>query len=101
MRTWVARLAALSPFVLTIALNLLSADYLGPIVSAPPAIVGIPLGIALQAVTLAWAVIGTAIVWRNPGQLWTFVALLLFTFPALALILLASALVVIIQNLQV
>lgn len=96
-----ARVLSLTPFAVTLGLSLFSTNYFPRLISTPPDIVGVPLGLALQLAALGWAAIGLVTVWRRSGRGPTYLALLGFTAPAIVLIFNAPALILLMQNLAV
>lgn len=94
-------IVALIPLWLVIALNVAAPGYMDPVFSNPPAIVGLPAGIVLQALALAWMAIGVGIVLGTGSRVaWT-MSLVLFAAPATALIGLTPPAILALQNFAV
>ena len=98
-RTW--RTLSLIPFGEALLLAVFARSYFPPLLSKPPDIVGIPLGIVLEAIILAWAALGARVIWTTRSQAMATLALVTTTGPAVPLLLLAPALILIMQNLAV
>ena len=94
-----ARIASLAPFFLAVALQLLAPKYFPPMFAAPPAIMGLPLGAVVGALTLAWAAFGALIVWTTHSRLAAALALAFLTVPSMFALILGPAVVLILQNL--
>src|SRR5262245_42155656 len=63
---WITRVLTLTPFAFAAWAYLFARPFLGgDIFSAPPSIVGIPLGLVMEALILLWAALGTWVVWRT------------------------------------
>jgi hypothetical protein len=94
-----ARLATLAPFFLAVALKLFAPVYFGGPVN-PPEILGIPLGVVVGALTLAWAGLGALIVWTTGSRLAAALALAFLTLPSMFAMILGPAIILILQNLE-
>jgi hypothetical protein len=77
-----ARLLALTPTWMFVALSLLDRGYIPALLEVPPDLVGLPLGMAVTAIAVAWMLVGAALVWRAPSALVQSLGLLAFTIPA-------------------
>lgn len=94
-----ARVSSLAPFLLAIALQLFAPVYFQPLLAKPPEILGIPLGVVVGALILAWAAFGSIIVWTTHSRLATALALAFFTVPSIFAMILGPAVILILQNL--
>jgi hypothetical protein len=90
---------ALAPFVALVALALGRAGYFDPMFSEPATILGMPADVVVAAAAIAWGALGGVFIWRSSSPLRVPIALLVFTVPACLAILLAPAVVLIVQNL--
>jgi hypothetical protein len=97
---WITRLFALSPFALAVYADLLTRPFFGGgIFSKPPEMLGIPLGVVMQAAVLAWSAVGVVVVWRTHSKLAAALAIGACTLVSLAGIWTGPALILILQNL--
>jgi hypothetical protein len=97
------RVISLTPFGLALVLVLLALfaqSSVGGPMGKPPDILGIPLGIALDAVVLAWAALGARVIWTTRSLPMATIALLTTTGPAVVLLVLGPAIILILQNLS-
>jgi len=96
------RVISLTPFGLALVLvivALFAGSSPGSPMGKPPDILGIPLGIALDAIVLAWAALGARVIWTTRSLPMATIALLLTTAPAIILLILGPAIIVILPNL--
>jgi hypothetical protein len=89
------RLIALAPVWFGPILYLMSSRYFG----REPELLGLPQGFVLAAGTALWALIGVAITWRARSWLVDVLAVLVFTIPAVVMLILGPAVILILQNL--
>ncbi|HET9851790.1 MAG TPA: hypothetical protein VFP56_04705 [Candidatus Limnocylindrales bacterium] len=94
-----ARLASLAPFFLAVALQLFAPRYFPPLFAAPPDVMGVPLGVIVGALALAWAAFGALVVWTTHSRVAAALALAFLTLPSMFALLLGPAVVLILQNL--
>jgi len=94
-----ARLSSLAPFLLAVALQLFAPVYFRPMLARPPEILGIPLGVVVGALTLAWAAFGSLVVWTTHSRLAAALALGFLTIPSIFAMILGPAVILILQNL--
>lgn len=94
-----ARVAAFIPLALLLVLGLAAPGYFDPLSTQPPSIVGIPLGQVLLAAAVVWMVIGAIAIWFTRSQAAQLAILFFFTFPSLFVVIMAPALILIMQNL--
>lgn len=94
-----ARIASLAPFFLAVALQLFAPRYFPAMFAEPPAIIGLPLGAVVGALTLAWAAFGALTVWTTHSRLAAALALAFLTVPSMFAVILGPAVVLIMQNL--
>jgi hypothetical protein len=86
------------PFILTVALMVLAPGFLDPLFANPPAIAGLPMGVVILFIALAWALFGILVAWGARSNARVIGALLVFTLPAAMVIFLGPALILILQN---
>ena len=94
-----ARLSSLTPFLLAVALQLFAPAYCRAMLARPPEILGIPLGVVVGALILAWAAFGSLIVWTTRSRLFATLALGFLTIPSIFAMILGPAVILILQNL--
>ena len=97
--TW--KSIAVSPFVLAVALALLTTGYVDPLFTKPPDMLGIPFGLVLDALALAWAALGAFVVWTTRSAAMAALAVTTTTVPAICVLVFSPALILIMQNLAV
>lgn len=97
-RAALAWVAAAVPVAMSV-IELVRPTYFGPMGYEPPTILGIPAGLVITAIALAWGALGGVIVARSRSRLALPLVLLLITLPACAVVILAPAIVLILQNL--
>ena len=85
-------LIALTPLLLLVV-TAVGSSAVAVVLSAPPAIASLPLGVALELIALAWMAAGAAIVWRARSPLIESLALMLFTIPATVLVVLTPTVI--------
>ena len=95
------RTLSLLPFVEALLLTIFARTYFGPLVATPPDILGIPFGLVLEVVILAWAALGARVIWTTKSMAMATIALLTTTAPAVPALLLLPAIILIVQNLAV
>jgi len=95
------RTLSLIPFGEALLLAVFARSYLPPLFSKPPDIIGIPFGFVLEVIILAWAALGARVIWTTKSQAMATLALVTTTGPAVPLLLLTPALILIMQNLEV
>ena len=88
-----------APIILFVFLRVAAPAFFDPLFQNPPAFAGLPLGIVIMAVVFAWTVFGIVIVNRTTTSTGIVVALLVFTLPAIFVMLLTPAIVLIEANL--
>ena len=92
-------LATSAPIILFVFLRLAAPAFFDPLFQNPPGIANLPLGIIIMAVVFAWTLLGILIVNRTTSSTGVVVALLAFTLPAIFVMLLTPAVVLIVANL--
>lgn len=97
--TW--RTLSLIPFGEALLLAVFPQNYFGPLFAKPPDILGIPLGLVLEVLVLAWAALGARVIWTTKSQGMATIALLATTAPAVPVLLLLPAIVLILQNMAI
>jgi len=95
------RTLSLIPFGEALLLAVFARSYFPGLASEPPSILGIPFGIVLEAIILAWAALGARVIWTTKSQAMATLALVTTTGPAVPLLLVTPALILIMQNLAV
>ena len=93
------RLASLTPLWVQIVASLLFQTYFKPMVTGPPEILGIPLGVVIAAIAMVWMLIGTVLVWDQRSPFVAVLALMVFTIPSTLVIVMTPAVVLILLNL--
>jgi len=88
-----------APIILFVFLRVAAPDFFDPLFTNPPAIAGLPFGIVIMAGVFAWTLVGILIVNRTRSSTGIVVALLVFTLPAIFVMLLTPAVVLIMVNL--
>jgi len=88
-----------APIIMFVFLRVAAPDFFDPLFTNPPAIAGLPLGIVMMAGVLAWTLVGVLIVNRTRSSTGIVVAILVFTLPAIFVMLLTPAVVLIAVNL--
>jgi hypothetical protein len=96
-RVW--RLLVLAPFAEALVLSLLATSYFPALASKPPDMVGIPFGLVLDAILLAWAALGARVVWTTRSPIMASLAVITTTIPAMAVLPFTPAIILIMQNL--
>jgi hypothetical protein len=94
-----ARIASLAPFFLAVVLQLFAPRYFQPMFTDPTAIMGLPLGAIVGALTLAWAALGALIVWTTHSRLAAALSLAFLSVPSMLALILGPAVILIVQNL--
>ena len=89
------------PFVLWVFLTVAAPGFMDPIYANPPAIAGLPAGIVILGGAFLVAGLGVLIADRTRSDLVAFLAFMLLSCPAIAVIILASPIALIVQNLAV
>ena len=89
------------PFVLWVALSILAPGFMDPIYANPPAIAGIPAGIVILGGAFLLAGLGVLIADRTRSDLVALLAFLFLSIPAMVVIILLPAIILIVQNLAV
>ena len=93
------RLTAFTPLWVLIITTIASPTYFEPMFAKPPDILGIPLGVVVDAMAMLWTLIGVVLIWDTVSKLVQGLVLFLFTMPATLVVVLAPAAVLIMQNL--
>jgi len=94
----ISLLVALAPLWLLVV-TATASEAFSVVVSVPPDVAGMPLGMVLEASAIVWMVAGVAVVWRAPSPLVESVALLVFTIPATVVAVLTPALIEVLRTL--
>jgi len=95
------RTLSLIPFGEAALLAAFVRDYLPVILGKPPDILGIPFGFVLEGLILAWAALGARVIWTTRSSVMASIALLITTAPAIPILILLPAIILIMQNLAV
>lgn len=82
-------------------LGITAPGFMEPIFANPPAILGIPAGIVMVLIALAWMALGVLVLQRTATAVGALIAFLVFTAPSAFAALLMPAVILIIQNLAV
>lgn len=91
----------LLPLWLVAFLVITAPGFMDPVFSNPPAVLGMPAGVTMVLVTLAWMALGVLVLQRTTTMVAALVAFLVFTAPAAFGLLLIPAVTLIILNLAV
>ena len=95
------RTLSLIPFGEALLLAVFAKSYLTPLFAKPPDWLGIPFGLVLEVVILAWAAVGARVIWTTRSQVMASIALVTSTGPAIPLLLLTPTIILLMENLQV
>ena len=93
------RILALLPLWLFLILVLPQQSLSQPLMSQPPGLLGLPLGVWMTLLVGAWTLAGLALVWNARSPLLRVLAIFVFTIPATFLMILGPAVILILQNL--
>ena len=93
------RLLSLLPFGWAAIIVLTSPLATSPMFAKPPDILGIPLALVFDGLLLAWAGLGARVVWMTRSSIMASLALVATTAPAIVLLTLTPAIILIMQNL--
>ena len=93
------RVFAFLPLIVLAVVQVASTDFVQPMFSEPPSILGIPLGVVVGAVAFVWMLIGAAMLWNAQSTWRVMLALIVFTFPATFVVIYGPAVILIMQNL--
>jgi hypothetical protein len=96
-----ARITAFTPLWVLIVATVASPTYFQPMFAEPPSLLGIPLGVVVDAIAMVWMLIGVVLIWDARSSLVEALVLIFFTFPATLLVVLSPAVILIMQNLTV
>ena len=94
----VIKLAAFTPLWLLVV-TAVGSTALSVVFSKPPDILGVPLGVVIDAIALLWMLGGVAIIWRAGSALAESLALMFFTIPATVVVVFAPAAIEMMQTL--
>ena len=97
----VAILVGLIPLWLIVVLSVFAPGFMDPLYANPPGIAGLPAGMVLMGVAIAWMAVGVALIAVAHSVRVQLAAYLIFAVPAVMLILFGPATILIIQNLAV
>ncbi len=92
-------LIACLPYIVLVTLVVVAPTCLDPIYANPPSLFGLPAGIVILALGIAWGAMAFVVIWATSSRVGVFAAQLLFTMPALFAIILAAPVVLIIDRL--
>jgi hypothetical protein len=90
---------ALLPVWLFLFLLVVAPAFLSPLRLNPPSMLGLPLGAVLVAAGLAWSVLGATVIATTTSWAVRLFASVVFTLPALFVVILAPAVVLILSHL--
>lgn len=88
----------LLPVWVLIVLSFAAPGFLDPMYANPPAFAGLPAGVVIIAAALVLTIVGVEILRRSESDITTVLVWLLFTVPALAVILLGPAAILMVLN---
>ena len=92
-------LLGLLPLWVLLTFAVAAPAFMDPLFANPPAIVGLPAGIFIIAVAMTLMLAGVWLLRRTESDLMILLVFLAFTVPAMALILIGPATILIVQNL--
>lgn len=92
---------AWAPLWLAVVLVVFAPAYVEPALENPPGILGMPAGVVLVLLALAWTSVGVLIGAATRSPIARTFALVLFTIPATMVVLLAPPIVLMVQSLAV
>jgi hypothetical protein len=98
---WATRITAFTPLWVLIVALVASPRFFPPMFAKPPEILGIPLGLVLDAIAMVWMLIGVVLIWDARSRLVEALVLFWFTIPATLVVVFSPALILIMQNLAV
>ncbi len=90
---------ALLPLWILLFAPIASPSFFDPMFESPPGTAGMPAGLMIQAFALLLMALGVAVVRRTSSRTAAILAFALLTLPAAAIVILAPAAVLIVQNL--
>lgn len=93
------RIVALAPLWALIIVALASPSFYPAMTTEYPNIAGLSFGAVLEGLALIWMLLGVAVVWPARAPLIESLAFTVFTVPATVAVVLAPALVLVMQNL--
>jgi hypothetical protein len=94
-----ATLCAAMPLVLLVGLAAIAPGFLDPMFANPPAVLGLPAGMILLGLVVVLGVVGVAAVWHTSSPAVALIPIVLLSVPAIVLVILGPAMILIIQNL--
>jgi hypothetical protein len=92
---------ALLPLWILLFAPITAPSFFSPVLENPPGIAGMPAGLTIQAFALLLMALGVAVVRRTSSRTATILAFAFLTLPAAAVVILAPAAVLIVQNLAI
>jgi hypothetical protein len=90
---------AFTPLWVLVIASLTARSFFPGMVSTPPEIYGIPLGVVVEAIAMVWMLLGVVLIWDARTRWSEMLTLLLFTVPATFIVVFTPAVVLILQNL--
>lgn len=91
----------LLPLWLWALMVVITPGFMDPVFSNPPAVLGLPAGLVMALIAIVWMMLGVAVLYRTSTMLGALVAFLVFTVPAVFVVLMAPAMILIVLNLAV
>lgn len=88
-----SRIFALMPLWVFLIVATFSTEFFADLQVAPPAILGVPLAIVVEAAALGWMLIGLVVIARVRSRLVESISLTVFTIPATAVVILAPGVI--------
>jgi hypothetical protein len=83
---------ALMPVWLLLITALSSAAF-SAVLSDPPMVMAMPLGVVVESIAVLWALVGVGLVWRAASPFAEAIALLLFTIPSTVVVVATPAVI--------
>ena len=88
---WV--IAALAPIPVAVLMASFAPDYIPRVSSAPPDMLGVPLGLVVVTASLVWSLLGLAVVALTRSRIVAALALAVCTIPATVIIVYTPAII--------
>jgi hypothetical protein len=92
-------LIALLPVWLFLVLLVIAPSFVNAIYLDPPAMLGVPFGVVLVAAGLAWCLLGAIVIATSSSNAIRLIASVVFTLPAMFVVILGPAVARILSNL--
>jgi hypothetical protein len=94
----VSKIFAFAPLWLLIYVSIAAPTYFEPLAGEYPDILGVNLGVIVDAIAVAWMLIGVGLLWGARSVRTEAIVFTVFTMPATALVAFSPAIVLILLN---